>query len=256
MEIICYACGKGENPENTLEGIKHCQSVNSSWRVEMDIQLTKDHQLVLFHDQTTTRLTGKEHWIHDLELSEAQALDVGFSFQQQKHKPYSMPTLKTVLETFPEMKIMLDIHTNKPIVIDKVIELIEAYAATERVVIASQYDLIINLFKQKRPNWIYGAAAKEAKRLIYSSFVFLDTWFPLSSNILMIPEYYGNIKVLTPRVRKHVKKQQKKIWAWCLESKQKVLTIEHKKQLETFKKLGVDGIFTAYPQQLMKEINS
>ncbi len=30
MEVICYATGKKENPENSIEGIQHCQRVNKN----------------------------------------------------------------------------------------------------------------------------------------------------------------------------------------------------------------------------------
>lgn len=80
MEIVCYGCGRGENPENTIEGIHHCQSINPDWWIEMDIQITKDEKLVLFHDYQTKRITGVNNKIHQLTLTEIQQLNAGYNF--------------------------------------------------------------------------------------------------------------------------------------------------------------------------------
>ena len=75
MTIICYSCGRGENPENTLKGIKHCQTINPEWRIEMDVQMTADEQLVLFHDYNTKRTTGVNKLINELSLEEVKELN-------------------------------------------------------------------------------------------------------------------------------------------------------------------------------------
>lgn len=87
MQIICYSCCRGENPENTIEGIRHCQSVNPTWRIEMDIQMTIDNNLVLFHDYETSRATGENLRINELTLNEAKKLNAGYNF---KHKINSL----------------------------------------------------------------------------------------------------------------------------------------------------------------------
>ena len=42
--------------------------------IEMDVQETKDHQFVVFHDKNFRKLTGRDKTTHDLTLSEAQDL--------------------------------------------------------------------------------------------------------------------------------------------------------------------------------------
>ena len=81
MDIICYSCGRGENPENTIEAIAHCQRVNPQWRIEMDIQMTSDNHLVLFHDYETKRTTGVEKQINNLTLNEVKELNAGYNYK-------------------------------------------------------------------------------------------------------------------------------------------------------------------------------
>lgn len=258
MKIICYSCGRGEHPENTIEGITHCQAVNSDWRIEMDVQITADGHLVLFHDYETKRITGADKLINELKLEEVKELNAGYNFKAQKKYPYReksirIPELIEVFKKFPKAKLLLDIHTNSPEAVVTLIELIDTQFKDGDFIIVSEYDTIIKLLKDKKPHWKYGVPEKEAKQMLYSSFLYLDGLFPIKSDILMLPKKYGNINVLSKRVINHAKNRNKPIWAWMYEGEY-VKTIESKKEMEALGKMGIDGIFTAYPEKLFNEL--
>lgn len=258
MEIICYSCGRGENPENTIEGIKHCQKINPNWRIEMDLQMTKDGQIILFHDYETERISGFKSRIQELNLESVKKLNSGYNFKVGSKFPYrqnpiEIPTLDEVCHSFPNANLLLDIHTDNLNAIDKIIGIIEQYGMEKQIVVVSHYDQVLLEFKVKRPNWVYGATTKEVKKMVYSSFLFLDNLFPIKSDMLMLPVKYGNIKLLTNRVIRHVKKRNKSLWIWLNEGK-KVITINSKKELSEFDKIGIDGVFTEFPNKLNKEI--
>ena len=258
MEIICYSCGRGENPENSIEGIRHCLKINPDWRIEMDLQLTKDGQIVLFHDFNTIRTTGKDYNIQELNLEFVKKLNCGYNFQiglefPYRQKPIEIPTLDDVCHLFPQAKFLLDIHTDNLIAIDKIINIIESNKMENQIVVVSHYDKVKEKFKSKRPDWVYGAATNEAKKMVYSSFLFLDGFFAIKSDILMLPVKYGKVKVLTSRAIRHCKYKKKLLWVWLNEGK-KVVTVNSKNELDVLKKLGVNGIFTEFPERLIKEI--
>lgn len=265
MEIICYSCGRGENPENSLEGIRHCQSVNDQWRIEMDIQITSDNKLILFHDYQTTRTTGETLQIKELTLKEIKELNAGFTFKVGEEYPYRnspvrIPELKEVFKEFPKAKLLLDLHTNDFKVVEVFIELIETEFKNGDFIVVSEYDEIIKELRNKKPNWTFGVPANEAKRMLYSSFLYLDDLFPIKSDILMLPKKYGNIEVLSKRVVHHAKKRNKKLWAWIYESKDldptKFKAVETSGELQKLKKLGISGVFTEYPKKLSNEIRN
>lgn len=258
MDIICYSCGRGEHPENTLAGIEHCQKVNPNWRIEMDIQITSDGHLVLFHDYNTKRTTGQDQLINQLKLKEVEALNAGYNFKTQGSYPYrsapiKIPRLMAVFNQYPRAKLLLDVHTNNSQVVDLLIQLINADFKEGDFIIASEYDEIIANFKNKQPSWRYGVPAKEAKRMLYSSFLYLDELFPIKSDILLLPQQYGNINVLSKRVIRHAKKRNIPIWAWMYEGKE-VKTVASVKEMETLREIGIEGIFTEYPAKLFKQI--
>ncbi|MEE9362415.1 MAG: glycerophosphodiester phosphodiesterase family protein [Cellulophaga sp.] len=258
MEIICYGCGRGENPENTILGIKHCLSVNPDWRIEMDIQLTKDEELVLFHDYETKRITGKDKTLNKLTLKEVEKLNAGYNFQYQggfiyREKPIQIPKLEMVFQQFSNAKLVLDVHTNNIVAVGKLIALIEKYAISNKVTIVSHYDSVVQEFRKERPNWKYGVPANEAKKMLYSSFVFLDDFFPIKSDILMLPKKFGKLNVLSKRVVTHAKKRNKQLWVWMYEGSY-VKNVDSQEELIALENLGVDGVFTDYPQKLNSEL--
>lgn len=258
MEIICYSCGRGEKPENSIEGISHCQKVNPDWRIEMDLQMTKDGQIVLFHDYETERTTGFESKIQKLDLDSVKKLNPGYNFKVGSEFPYrknpiEIPTLEEVCKLFPNARLLLDIHTDNLYAIDKIIKIIKQYGMEKQVVVVSHYDQVLSKFKEKRPNWEFGAGTKEVKKMVYSSFLFLDIFFPIKSDILMLPVKFGSIKLLTNRVINHVKSRNKRLWVWLNEGKE-VITVNSKKKLNELEKIGANGIFTEYPAKLNKEI--
>lgn len=258
MEVICYSCGRGENPENTLEGIRHCQSINSNWRIEMDLQLTADNEIVLFHDYQTLRTTGKDSRVNELTLAEVRKLNAGYSFKGSnqhidRSTHFKISLLKDVFEEFPHAKLLLDIHTDDPQIVEIFIDLIESTFINGDFIVVSEYDSIIRKLKKERPNWRYGVPANEAKKMLYSSFIYMDWMFPIKSNILMLPKKYGRINVLSKRVINHAKKRNRPIWAWMYEG-ECVRTVESKKEMEELESIGVDGIFTEYPEKLLNEI--
>ncbi len=258
MKVICYSCGRGENPENTILGIRHCLKVDPSWRIEMDIQRTADGHLVLFHDYELKRITGTDGRIDTCTIEETQKLNVGYNFRSgpeypYRHDPIPIPKLETVLQEFPDANLMLDIHTNNLIAVDEVIALVEKYGMEKNTIVVSHYDSVIQKFRKQRPTWQYGVPANEAKKMLYSSFVCLDSLFPIKSNILMLPQKFGKIPVLSKRVVRHAKERKKEVWAWLYEGEY-VKTVDTKQELLSLEAIGVDGVFTDFPEKLKSEL--
>lgn len=249
MNYICYRCGGGEQPENTIQAISNCQDVDSSWAIEMDLNLTRDNEVVLFHDQSTHRITGVHNEISQMTLEEVKRLNAGFHFGQTH---MGIPTLREVFSEFPKVDFVLDIHSTNTKIVNKVIALVVEYEIN-KLTIVSANDFIIKKFKERQPHWKYAASSKEAKKLIYSSFIYLDFLFPLKSDYLMIPKYYGKIKVLGTRIIQHALRRGKEVWAWIYEG-DIVQTIETFEELEQLKTIGVNGVFTDFPRKLQQDI--
>jgi glycerophosphoryl diester phosphodiesterase len=258
MKVICYGCGKGEYPENTLEAISHCQKINSDWRIEMDLQMTKDGKVVLFHDDNLLRITNIEKRISEVNYSEIKNFDAAYNFREDlefplRGKALRIPLLENVFKEFPKAKYLLDIHSKNIEIIEKVIDLVEQNYVDKQIVVVSKHHSIIELFRVRRPYWKYGASSKEVKWLIFQNFIGLGELVRLKAEIVMMPIIYQNRKVLSRRLVKLMERKHKKIWVWLHEGKQ-VVTIDSKNQFERIKKYNVDAFFTSSPEQLNKEM--
>jgi len=254
MKVICYSCGRGENPENTLKGIEHCYSINPAWRIEMDVRITYDEKLVLFHDDNIERITGENGFISGLTLKEIQQLNAGYNFKSDgifkyRTTPVRIPGLYEVFNEFPKAKLLLDVHSNNQRIIQKLIDLIDSEFSRGDFVIVSEYDEIVKKLKLLKPDWRYGVPAKEAKKMLYSSFLGLDKFFPIEMDLLMLPKNYYGINVLNKRVIKHAKTRDKPIWAWLYEGAE-VRTVNSIEEIEQLRELGVQGVFTDCPEKM------
>ena len=54
-------------PENSLLAFK--KAIEKNYAIEFDINITKDNQIVIFHDDDLKRLCGKKEKIEELEFS-------------------------------------------------------------------------------------------------------------------------------------------------------------------------------------------
>ncbi len=223
----------------------------------MDLQLSKDGEVVLFHDDNLKRVTGLDRTISALDKEQIQAISYTVS-NKLNHCELQLriPLLQQVLTEFSHARLVLDIHSANPAIVTQLIALIEDHAMDSQVVIVSQFEHIISSFKKHRPYLRYGATASEVKRMVFSSYIYLDTLFPITSDILMIPVHYDRYRMLTKRVISHVKQRNKKLWLWIYEgrsesSSKQVETIETVKQYQMLQHLGVDGVFTTCPEKLL-----
>ncbi len=198
MEIICYACGKGEYPENSMEAIENCQRLNKNWYVEMDLQLTKDKQVILFHDQDLMRLAANRSLVKECDLDTVRTI-VNKSNNNKDYNGFSKPTVPTLQEVFiryPSIRAVIDIKSNNLEIVDKILEVIDSYTNKADIVVVSIHKKIIKEFKKQRPNLFYGAPKYKVQQILYSNCLGLLDAVTFKYDILMMPYTYHNIRVL------------------------------------------------------------
>lgn len=102
LEIIAHRGASHDAPENTLASVHLAWEVGAD-AVEIDVMLSRDGHVVVFHDTTTGRIAGDEHAVRDLSLDELRLLDVG-RWKGDHFAGERIATLAEVLETIPEGK--------------------------------------------------------------------------------------------------------------------------------------------------------
>lgn len=76
-------------PENALQAFE--KAVQAGYGIELDVQLSSDGVVMVFHDYTLTRMTGREEKLCSLTSQELQSLSLAGTDQ-------TIPTLSQVLE--------------------------------------------------------------------------------------------------------------------------------------------------------------
>ncbi|MBD5071934.1 glycerophosphodiester phosphodiesterase, partial [Xanthomonas citri pv. citri] len=76
MYIIAHRGASGYAPENTIAAFDLAVKMNADM-IELDVQLTKDRQIVVIHDDRVDRTTNGSGFVKDFTLEELQKLDAG-----------------------------------------------------------------------------------------------------------------------------------------------------------------------------------
>ncbi|MCK0189604.1 hypothetical protein MWU84_06500 [Arenibacter sp. F20364] len=105
---ICAHRGANEtHPENTLAAFEEAIKLGAQM-IELDVQMTKDNQLVIMHDDKVNRTTNGRGLVKELRLKKIKKLDAG-KWKSKEFKKERVPTLKEALDIMPR-NIWLNIH--------------------------------------------------------------------------------------------------------------------------------------------------
>lgn len=85
-------------PENTLLAFEKAAQLHGLAGIELDIQLTKDGQIVVIHDEKVDRTTDGSGWVRDYTLAELKRLKIDAGCYPQQ----VIPTMEEVLDLLEE----------------------------------------------------------------------------------------------------------------------------------------------------------
>src|SRR5689334_18379914 len=95
-ERVAHRGGSQLAPENTLAAFRHALTLPID-AIELDVQMSRDGQLVVFHDNTLERLTNGTGNVLDLDFAYLRSLNAAAHFAGGWPEPQQIPTLREVL---------------------------------------------------------------------------------------------------------------------------------------------------------------
>ena len=114
-EFIAHRGASWLAPENTMASIQLAWEMDVD-AVEIDIYLTADDQIVLFHDSRTGRISDADRLVEEMTLEELQELEVG-CWKGEQWPGERVITLDEALATVPKGKRMIiDVKSDTRIV--------------------------------------------------------------------------------------------------------------------------------------------
>ncbi len=236
--IWAHRGASGYAPENTIAAFKKAIELKADG-IEFDVQMTKDGQLVVIHDETLERVSGIKGWVKDYNLEELKNINVNLNFKEQG-KMY-IPTLEEVLLLIKENDLEINVELKNGVVFyenieEKTISLLKKMNLSKRAIISSfnHYSVL---------------KAKELEPDLRVAFIFSDGYIDM-------PKYGKKYEVysLHPALYNI---QYPEFLNKCKENKIKVntWTVNEEKYFILAYEMGIDGIFTNYPD-LAREVMS
>ena len=173
--ILAHRGGSALTPECSPSAFEQAAKLGVHG-FEIDIRLTKDEEIIVFHDEELDRVTNFTGKVSDYTLAELKEADLGHHFKDvngtssYKNCGEQIMTLGELLDSYPQMLINMDMKDapqtyEGSLMPSKLWRLLEEHQAQDRVVVASFYDDQLDRFNLYAQNSVaLGASEKEVKK--------------------------------------------------------------------------------------------
>ena len=230
-KVWAHRGASGYAPENTLPAFALAVEQEADG-IELDVQLTKDGEIVVIHDETLDRTTSGQGWVKDQTWKEIKRLDA--SGGQTGFASATVPTLADVFDLIADTTLTVNIEIKDslipyPGIVEKVLDLVGERDWEYRIVISSFNHLTL-------------AHIRQLGSLIYTGVLFGD--------VLYEPWNYAQqlwATALHPNLAyvDHVPDMVAEAHNCLLEIN--TWTVNQVDDIDRMIEAGVDGIITNYP---------
>ncbi|ANU13185.1 Glycerophosphoryl diester phosphodiesterase [Planococcus halocryophilus Or1] len=238
MVNIAHRGASGHAPENTMGAFQKGFEMKADY-IEIDVQMTKDGELVVIHDTTVDRTTNGTGKVGDLTLEEIRQLDAG-SWFSEAFTGESVPTFEEVLAEF-HGKVGILVELKAPELYTGVEEKVADALIDRNMNTPNNNKIIIQSFnhesmkksKELLPNLSHGV-------LIGGSWA--DVTEEQLAQFATYADYFNpTMKIVTDELVSNVHEAGMDIYPYTSRSSEQALRLFD---------LNVDGIITDYPEHI------
>jgi len=133
----------GKYPENTMLAFRMAAETPGCDGIENDVQLTKDGEIVICHDEKIDRTcaSGQTGYIKDYTLEELKAFDFSYIYKDQ-YGPQEIPTLREYLSYMKDRDQVTNIELKTGVfeyegIEEKVLTMLKEFDMVEKIIISS-----------------------------------------------------------------------------------------------------------------------
>lgn len=156
MKIWAHRGCSQRYPENTLLAFEKAAAIRSLTGIELDIQLTRDGEMVVIHDERVDRTTEGIGYVTDYTLAQIKRLHI----YADEHPAQQIPTIEEVfdlLEAKLKSGLKLNIELKNSIVVyegmeEKIVKLVQRRGMQASVIYSSFYARSLEKIKKLIPN--------------------------------------------------------------------------------------------------------
>lgn len=244
--VIPHGGGDGLFPENTMYAFEKTMAMGADV-VDVDVRKSREGVLVAFHDASVERITGSKGRVNALTFSELSKLDAGWSFSRSTAHPFrsqgiTIPSIEAILKRFPKTLLSLDLKDESKDMIRPTCDLLRRYGRTNDVFVGSNNDAQILEFRKVCPG-------------VRTSATMVDVYAARDARARNDASFTPDVTVDQPpyRIGSNTLVDSKSL-AWAHAHGIAILTwvVNDPKDLQHLVDIGVDGIYTSYPDRLLK----
>ena len=152
--VWAHRGASGYAPENTLAAFQKAVDLDADG-VELDIQLTKDDQIVVIHDETIDRTSDGKGWVKDYTLEELRAFNYNRTKPEYKHA--DIPTMREVFELLKPTGLFINIEIKTGVVFyekieEKILALTKEMGMEDRVCYSSFNHYTVTRIHELKPD--------------------------------------------------------------------------------------------------------
>ncbi len=150
--IVAHRGASRDAPENTIPAFQLAWEQGAD-AIEADFHLSKDGEIVCFHDADTERVAGTQLVVRQSTLAELKQLDVGAT-HGVAFNGTRIPTIAEVFATIPQgKKIFIEVKCGAEIIPTLLNEIDQSGLTQEQIVVISFNKQVIQQLKIKAPQY-------------------------------------------------------------------------------------------------------
>ena len=231
--VFGHRGASGYCPENTLLSFARAIELDADG-IELDVQMSRDGQLVIIHDETLDRTSTGKGFVKDHDFAELRSYNYNKNFPELGY--CTIPTLEEVLDLIKPSRLMINIEIkdniiNYPNIVERVMDLVNEKEMKERVLYSSFNHYSCLKVREKDPD-------------AYVGFLYEDGFIGVPR---YVREHRGNALhpalyfLLDPLYMKKAEGLDVNVW-----------TINEPYQMKMACRLGINTIITNYPDVARK----
>lgn len=247
--VVAHRGGMGLWPESSLFAYERASALGVDM-IELDLRLSADEHLVVFHDTTLERTTNGRGAVAQYRLDQLQQLDAGYRWSADGGQSYPyrgqgirIPSLAEVIDRLPRQAKVLEIKAADAGIEDRLCALLTETGQLDRVIVGSHHERALRHFRNLCPSVATSADPTSVRLLLALDWLGLSQLLSPSYQALMIPEQHGMITVANPNLllRAHERGLHVQLW-----------TINEQPTMRRLLDLGADGLITDYPDRALQ----
>jgi len=224
-------------PENTIPAFQAAERLGADG-VELDVQLSRDGQLVICHDFNVRRMTGHSGRVHSMTLAQLRSLDAGYRFGPA-FRGTRIPTLGEVFAALrPQTLVDIEIKANPiwhpPAIEEKLAAFLRERRLASRVLLSSFAPFALRRMRHLVPG--------STTALLCTKYLFLPYCLPearrTGAEIVFLHRTTVNEHLVSV-----VRRAGFHVGAW---------TVNDEEEMRRFLRFGVEIIITDRPERLRK----